>query len=59
MWVHKYSLPVTEDNVLEYARFLYGSLPFDAGTVSLVPAEDSMTDGERELLDRHKGGTDN
>ena len=39
--VHKYSLPVTEENVLAYARFLYGCLPFDAGTVRLVPATES------------------
>ena len=52
MWVHKYPLPVTEENVLEYARFLYGSLPFDAGTVRLVPATEPMTDGERDLLEQ-------
>lgn len=52
-WVHKYPLPVTEDNVLGYARFLYGSLPFDAGMVRLVPAVEPMVNGECELLDKH------
>lgn len=52
MWVHKYPLLVTEENVLEYARFLYGSLPFDAGTVRLVPATEPMTDRERDLLEQ-------
>lgn len=51
-WVHKYSLPVTEDNVLEYARFLYGLLPYDAGTVNLVPATEPMADWERDLLEQ-------
>lgn len=51
-WVHKYSLPVTEDHVLEYARFLYGLLPYDAGTVNLVPATEPMADWERDLLEQ-------
>lgn len=46
---------MTEENVLEYARFLYGSLLFDAGTVRLVPATVPMGDGERDLLDQHLG----
>lgn len=50
--VHQYSLPVTEDNVLEYARFLYGLLPYDAGTVNLVPATEPMADWERDLLEQ-------
>ena len=53
-WVHKYSLPVTEDHVLEYARFLYWLLPYDAGTVNLVPATEPMADWERELLDQRE-----
>ena len=44
MWVHKHPLQVNEDTVLEYARFLYGSLPFDAGTVRLVPATEPMAE---------------
>lgn len=55
MWVHKYPLPVTKDNVLAYARFLYGSLPFDVGTVRLVSATEPMAEWERELLDQHLG----
>lgn len=46
MWVHKDPLLVTEENVLEYARFLYGSLPFDAGTVRLVPATEHLEQHE-------------
>lgn len=55
MWVHDYPLQVDKENVLEYARFLYGSLPFDAGTVSLVPAVEPMADGECDLLEQHQG----
>ena len=54
MWVHKYPLPVTKDNVLAYARFLYGSLLFDAGTVRLVPDTVPMGDGESDLLEQHE-----
>jgi hypothetical protein len=53
-WVHKYSLPVTEENVLAYARFLYELLPFDAGTVRLVPATEPMADWERDLLEQQE-----
>lgn len=51
-WVHKDPLQVNEDNVLEYARFLYGLLPYDAGTVNLVPATEPMADWERDLLEQ-------
>lgn len=54
MWVHKYPLLVTKDNVLAYARFLYGSLPFDVGTVRLVSATEPMAEWERELLDQQE-----
>lgn len=55
MWVHKYPLWVDEENVLAYARFLYGCLPFDVGTVRLVSATEPMAEWERELLDQHLG----
>lgn len=55
VWVHKYPLRVDEENVLAYARFLYGCLPFDVGTVRLVSATEPMAEWERELLDQHLG----
>ena len=34
--------------------FFMGPLPFDAGTVRLVPATEHMAEWARELLDKHE-----